>query len=85
MQIEEIRKGIASGVDIRKYAKLYYDSSQMEEVRLGLEKGIDLSVYIEQECNGGKSNDFDDGYDCTDSSDIAAFALRMIVKNGVQK
>ncbi len=44
-QIEEIEKGIASGVDVSLYAKPEFFAIQMHEIRLGLEEGISVKLY----------------------------------------
>ena len=47
-QIQALRLGLYSGVDISIYADPKYDGRQMAQLRLGLEVGVDVSVYAGQ-------------------------------------
>lgn len=47
--LHEIRKGLASGVDVSLYALPEFNWAQMYEIRKGLESGIDVSVYAKPE------------------------------------
>ena len=44
-QIQEIKEGIVSDVDISTYADPKFDHFQMIQIRLGLENGVDISTY----------------------------------------
>jgi hypothetical protein len=46
-QKEEIRAGLAAGVDTSLYADPKYDHFQMYIIRRGLEQGLDVSVYAD--------------------------------------
>lgn len=46
-QLEEIKKGLRSGLDISWYADPKFDDFQMCEIRDGLEKGLDVSQYAD--------------------------------------
>lgn len=46
-QMDEIRKGLESGVDVSIYADPKYDGGQMQQIWLGLKSGIDVSVYAD--------------------------------------
>lgn len=48
-QLEQIRLGEETGLDVSIYAKPEFDANQMYEVRLGLEKGLDVSIYAKPE------------------------------------
>lgn len=48
-QLEQIRLGLKSGVDISVYADPQYMAIQMEWIRKGLEDGIDVSPYADPE------------------------------------
>ena len=50
-QLEEIRFGLESNLDVSIYAKHEFDADQMWEIRLGLLKGIDVSIYAKEEFN----------------------------------
>lgn len=47
-QLEEIRLGLESGIDISSYADSDIPWFQMEEIRLGLEHGIDIRRYLQE-------------------------------------
>ena len=49
LQMEEIRKGLANGLDVSVYAKPEFDNRQMEEIRQGLVCELDVSVYAKPE------------------------------------
>lgn len=44
-QIDEIKAGIAQGLDVKYYAKREFLSIQMREIRLGLEKELPVKIY----------------------------------------
>ena len=44
-QLHELRLGLESGVDIKKYADKEYFAVQMRQLRFGLEEGLDISLY----------------------------------------
>lgn len=50
-QLNEIKLGLDSGVNVDIYAKGNYNSSQMKEIRKGLEDGIDVSSYAKAQFN----------------------------------
>ncbi|MBQ9200542.1 MAG: DUF342 domain-containing protein [Lachnospiraceae bacterium] len=49
MQLEQLEKGLRSGVDVSYYADTGYMFLQMEEIRKGLEQGIDIAPYLDDE------------------------------------
>ena len=46
-QMDEINRGLESGIDVSVYAEPGYDWRQMQEIRKGLESGVDVSVYAD--------------------------------------
>lgn len=48
-QMEEIRRGLESKVDVGIYADVKYDGAQMCEIREGLESGVDTTIYSDPE------------------------------------
>lgn len=48
-QLEIIRSGINSDLDVTIYAKPEFASQQMHQIRLGLEEKLDVSVYAKPE------------------------------------
>lgn len=53
-QLEKIRQGLESGLDVSWYTSVKYDWFQMEEIRKGLAKGLDVSVYAKPELSYDK-------------------------------
>lgn len=53
-RMNEIRKGLESGVDISQYADPKFYARQMRQIRLGLESGIDISQYADPKIDGPK-------------------------------
>lgn len=48
-QLEIIREGLESGVDVSIYADPKFNRGQMNEIRQGLEDGLDVSIYAHPE------------------------------------
>lgn len=48
LQLEQIRKGLESGLDVSRYADVKYTAPQMRVIRKGLREGIDLLPYADQ-------------------------------------
>ena len=53
-QLDEIDKGLESGVDVSAYADPKYAAWQMGELRKGLESGVDVSVYTDPKFDDGQ-------------------------------
>lgn len=47
LQMEQIRKGLESGVDVSVYADPKFSYGQMKRIRDGLESGVDVSIYAD--------------------------------------
>ena len=47
IQMEEIRKGLLQGLDVKKYANKAIPFEKMREIRKGLEEQLDLTIYLE--------------------------------------
>ena len=63
MQCEEIRLGMADGVDTAKYAKLSFSAPQMKEIRLGLKANFDVSLYARPELSDAQMREIRNGMD----------------------
>lgn len=48
-QMEQIRLGLESKVDVSIYADPKFNPAQMKQIRLGLENDVDVSVYANPE------------------------------------
>lgn len=48
LQLEQIRKGLESGIDISSYLDAEKSWVEMEEMRISLESGFDMSAYLAQ-------------------------------------
>ena len=48
-QLEQIKKGIKSNVNVFIYTKKEFNWHQMLEIRLGLEAKVDVSIYAKSE------------------------------------
>lgn len=46
-QMEEIKAGLAAGINVSEYARPEFTSIQMRQIRLGLEGGLDVSLYAD--------------------------------------
>lgn len=48
LQLEQIRKGLESGIDVSSYLDPKKSWVEMEEIRISLESGFDMTSYLEQ-------------------------------------
>lgn len=60
-QLEEIEKGLKSGIDTSLYSSRHYASEQMREIRLGLEVGVDTSIYANLDYDSFQMNKIREG------------------------
>lgn len=51
IQMEQVIKGVKSGLDVSLYARPEYNDGQMYQIRRGLETGLDVSLYAKPEYN----------------------------------
>ena len=56
-QMEQIRLGLKSKLDISIYAKPEFNSGQMKQIRYGLEQGLDVSKYAKPEFDEYQMNE----------------------------
>lgn len=50
--LRELRKAIASGVNLTPYIQQGYQTEQLEQIRIALEKGVDIDPYLKREFRG---------------------------------
>lgn len=53
-QLDQIKEGLRSGVDVSIYADPKFEFRQMREIRLGLEEGLDVSLYADPKFESGQ-------------------------------
>lgn len=90
LQLEQIRKGLESGIDVSAYLNPEKSWLEMEEVRISLESGIDMSIYSAQGFNWMQCNEIraglQAGIDISQYLNVAFFALQMKeIRKGLER
>lgn len=60
-QLEEIKLGLQSGIEVEAYAKKDYLAIQMRQIRFGLEQGLDAGIYAKPEFDWFQMEEIRDG------------------------
>lgn len=71
-QLAQIQKGLADGLDVKKYANPKFDHYQMMEIANGMRLGLDVSWYAKPEFNLDQMEVIKGGLE--DGLDVAQYA-----------
>lgn len=90
LQLEQIRKGLESGIDISSYLDADKSWVEMEEMRISLESGFDMSAYLAQgfdwlQCNEIRAG-LQAGIEVSPYKNVAFLAPQMKeIRKGLEK